>query len=162
MVTPLLFKEFPTPHDMGKANIEDIKECIKSINFFNNKAVNIKKTAFTIDTVYNGQVPDDRDLLMELPGVGRKTANVVIGQAFDQPGITVDTHVKRLSQRLKFTNQSDPLKVEFDLIKVWDESLWTEFSSILILHGRNTCKARKALCSSCEVAKFCPSNSEAN
>jgi endonuclease-3 len=157
LVTPLLFERFPTPEKLYKADIEYIAETIKSINFFNNKAKNIQATAGILFTRYNSEVPDTLEALVELPGVGRKTANVVLGQAFGKPGITVDTHVKRVSTRLGFTKQTDPVKIEYDLMKVWPKETWTDYSSIMILHGRHTCKAQRPLCDTCEFVEFCPS-----
>lgn len=157
LTTPGLFKLFPTAHALAQGNLEDIKQAIRSINFFNNKAKNIKDTAQILVEEYNGEVPAELGRLVLLPGVGRKTANVVLGQAFGQPGITVDTHVKRLSNRLGFTTESDPVKAEYDLMKVWDKDIWTDFSSVLILHGRHTCSAQKPKCGHCELATLCPS-----
>lgn len=156
MVTPLLFERFPTPEALYKADIEYIAETIKSINFFNNKAKNIQATAGILFTTYSSEVPDTLEQLVELPGVGRKTANVVLGQAFGKPGITVDTHVKRVSNRLGFTKHQDPVKAEYDLMKCWPKEIWSDFSSIMILHGRHTCKAQRPLCISCEFLEFCP------
>jgi endonuclease-3 len=156
MVTPLLFERFPTPEALYKADVEYIAETIKSINFFNNKAKNIQATAGILFNNYNSVVPDTLDQLVELPGVGRKTANVVLGQAFGKPGITVDTHVKRVSTRLGFTKNTDPVKIEYDLMKCWPKDTWIDYSSIMILHGRHTCKAQRPLCESCEFFEFCP------
>ena len=141
---------------MAEASVEDLKIAIKSINFFNNKAINIHKTAHIVQEQYAGEIPSTLEALVKLPGVGRKTANVVLGQAFGKQAITVDTHVKRVSYRLGFTKQSDPVKVEQDLIKVWREDIWSYFSSILILHGRHTCKAISPQCHNCEFQTDCP------
>tara|TARA_A100001015_G_scaffold262384_1_gene308569 strand:- start:1264 stop:1911 length:648 start_codon:yes stop_codon:yes gene_type:complete len=157
IVTPSLFKALPTPQDFVDAALDDIKDLIKSINFFNNKAINIQKTAIILVNEYQGQVPNQLEDLIRLPGVGRKTANVVLGQAFQIPGITVDTHVKRLSTRLKFTKKSEPEKIEQDLMKRWAESTWIDFSSLLILHGREVCNARKPKCDQCVISQACPS-----
>ena len=157
-VTPKLFKKFGTPQLLGEAPLEEIKECIKSVNFFNNKSINIKNTAQIIHHEYKGKIPEERDLLTQLPGVGRKTANVVLGQAFGKPGITVDTHVKRVTTRLGLTNNKDAVKIEFDLMKIWKDDIWSNFSTVLILHGRNTCKAQKPLCIECCIKKNCPSS----
>ncbi len=158
MVTPALFDAFPTPKSFVNAHLDDIKSAIKSINFFNNKAKNIQKTCEIIINQFNNKVPDSLNDLITLPGVGRKTANVILGQAFQIPGITVDTHVKRLSTRLGFTNQNDAVKAEFDLIKRWPEDIWIDMSSLLILHGRSICHARKPMCSDCIISKHCPSS----
>lgn len=156
MVTPALFDALPTPQAFVDADLDDIKELIKSINFFNNKAKNIQATAQILLDDHNGIVPPNLDDLIKLPGVGRKTANVVLGQAFDIPGITVDTHVKRLSQRLGFTKHDDAVKAEFDLISIWPKETWIDFSSLLILHGRKVCIARKPKCGECVVREWCP------
>jgi len=155
-VTPNLFTKFPTPKALATAKLTDIKEAIKSVNFFNNKSENIQKTAAALLEDYKGVVPNTLEKLIKLPGVGRKTANVVLGQAFNVPGITVDTHVKRVSFRLGFTKHTDPEKAEQDLIKLWPKETWINYSSILILHGRNTCKAIKPLCHSCPFFSICP------
>ena len=126
-------------------------------NFFNNKAKNIQATAQILLDDHQGIVPPNLDDLIKLPGVGRKTANVVLGQAFDIPGITVDTHVKRLSQRLGFTKHDDAVKAEHDLMAIWPEPTWIDFSSLLILHGRKVCNARKPKCGDCQLMDLCPS-----
>jgi len=156
MVTPALFDAFPTPKSFVNAHLDDIKSAIKSINFFNNKAKNIQKTCEIIINRFNNKVPRSLNDLITLPGVGRKTANVILGQAFQIPGITVDTHVKRLSTRLGFTNQNDAVKAEFDLIKRWPEDIWIDMSSLLILHGRSICHARKPMCLDCIISQHCP------
>ncbi|RAP31619.1 endonuclease III [Candidatus Marinamargulisbacteria bacterium SCGC AG-343-D04] len=154
--TPGLFKQFPTAKALGNGNLDDIKHCIKSINFFNNKSKNIKETALILDKKYNGTVPDTLNELIKLPGVGRKTANVILGQAFGKPGITVDTHVNRLSRRLGFTQKKEAVPVEMDLQKVWKEDIWSDFSTVLIYHGRQICTARKAKCDDCIIEHLCP------
>ena len=158
LTTPALFKALPTPELMAQAPLDSIKELIKSINFFNNKAKNIQSTAQILLDDHQGNVPANLDDLIKLPGVGRKTANVVLGQAYDIPGITVDTHVKRLSQRLGFTKHSDAVKAETDLMSIWPEATWIDFSSLLILHGRNVCNARKPKCKECVLEQLCPSS----
>ena len=160
LVTPVLFDVLPTPQDFITADLDEIKTLIKSINFFNNKAINIQKTCQILLDQYNGNVPSSLVELIKLPGVGRKTANVVLGQAFGIPGITVDTHVKRLSHRLGFTAHNDAVKAEFDLIKRWPKTIWIDMSSLLILHGRTVCNARKPKCSSCVISEFCPSRKD--
>ncbi len=157
LVTPTLFDVLPTPQHFVDAHLNDVKELIKSINFFNNKAKNIQHTSQIILDEFGGNVPNRLEDLIKLPGVGRKTANVVLGQAFGIPGITVDTHVKRLTRRLKFTKNEDPVKIEMDLIKRWPDHLWIDLSSLLILHGRKICTARKANCTDCVIAAHCPS-----
>ncbi|MBT5855883.1 endonuclease III [bacterium] len=156
MVTPSLFANWATPEALGNAPLENIKKTIKSINFFNNKAINIQKSAKILQKEYDSIVPDSLDELIQLPGVGRKTANVVLGQAFGQQGITVDTHVKRLCNRLGLTKYKDAVKAEFELMNVWPKDSWTDFSSILILQGRQVCKAINPQCEICELTKECP------
>ena len=143
---------------MADAEPKVVRDLIKSINFFNNKSKNIQKTAHILHTKYNGNVPSTLDELIALPGVGRKTANVILGQSFNIPGITVDTHVNRLTNRLGFTKNSDAVKIEYDLIKIWPDTIWIDFSTLLILHGREVCNARTPKCSKCIIADYCPSN----
>ena len=159
LVTPKLFKVLPTPQKMADAEPEVVRDLIKSINFFNNKSKNIQKTAHILHTKYNGDVPARLDELITLPGVGRKTANVILGQSFNIPGITVDTHVNRLTNRLGFTKNNDAVKIEYDLIKIWPEVIWIDFSTLLILHGREVCNARKPKCAECIISDYCPSDS---
>ncbi len=154
--TPELFQTFPTPDALSKGDLDAIKTCIKSINFFNTKAKNIKQTSTILVNQFEGRVPRTLDELVSLPGVGRKTANVVLGQAFGIPGITVDTHVNRLSRRMGFTKKREANKVEEDLQKVWPQKQWTDMSSYIIYHGRQACMARKPLCETCIVNHLCP------
>lgn len=156
LTTPALFAALPSPELMAMAPLTDIKELIKSINFFNNKAKNIKACAAQIVNLHKSQVPNTLEDLVKLPGVGRKTANVVLGQAFGIPGITVDTHVKRLCQRLGFTKQHDAVKVEQDLMRLWPPETWNDFSTTLIVHGRTVCSARKPKCQNCFLFRLCP------
>jgi endonuclease-3 len=155
-VTPALFEAFPTYNHFAEASVEAIQVFIQSVNFCNAKAKNIHATAVMIRDRYNGVVPSILEELIKLPGVGRKTANVVLGQAFDTPGITVDTHVNRLSRRLGFSTHTDAHKIEQDLMKLWPKETWTNFSSVLILHGRQCCTARKPMCEGCVIAHLCP------
>jgi endonuclease-3 len=157
MVTPGLFAQFPDVRSMADADPEEVAFLIKSINFFSTKARNIVATAQRIRDVYHGVVPETLVDMVTLPGVGRKTANVMLGQAFGQPGITVDTHVNRLSRRLGFTTNTDAEKIERDLQKVWPEAIWTDLSSYLIVHGREVCGARYAKCDVCVLSDLCPS-----
>ena len=157
MVTPGLFDKYPTANDLSSAQVLDVMELIQSVNYYKTKSKNIIQTAEIIMNEFEGVVPNQLDQLIKLPGVGRKTANVVLGQAFGIPGITVDTHVKRLNQRWKFTSKSDANLVEKDLIKVWDESTWIDFSSLTILHGREVCDSRRPRCSDCIISEWCPS-----
>ncbi len=155
-VTPALFKAFPNPETMSQGPLDKIKKHIQSVNFFNTKAANIQKTAHMLHTQYKDKVPNTLEALIELPGVGRKTANVVLGQAFGIPGITVDTHVNRVSRRLGFTKEKEAKKIEKNLMKVWPKETWIDFSSLLILHGRTFCKASNPKCSDCFLNTQCP------
>ena len=156
-VTPELFKKFGTPLKMSSAKQKDIERIIKSAGFFRVKAKNIKGLSKEIVNEYKGKVPNNLDDLVKLPGVGRKTANVVLGHAFGIPGITVDTHFGRLSRRFGWTNSMNPVKVEFEVQKLIPEKEWTNLSQRLIWHGRRICTARKPKCGICPLAKLCPS-----
>ncbi len=158
MVTPALFKKYKTAADYANASQAELQREIKSTGFFRNKAKSIRAATSTIAEKFAGKVPDSMEELHELPGVGRKTANVVLGNAFDKnEGIVVDTHVARLSQRLRLTRYSDAEKIERDLIKVVPREHWTNWSHWLIWHGRRRCYARKPDCSQCEILRLCPS-----
>lgn len=157
MVTKDLFKKYQSAADWAKADIKQIESDIKSTGFYHNKAINIKNACTTIQNQYDGKVPGTMQELVKLPGVGRKTANVVLGNAFGIPGIVCDTHVIRLSRRLGLSENSDPVKLEFDLAEIVPKKNWTLFSDLLIFHGRNICKARKPDCKNCPISKFCPS-----
>jgi endonuclease-3 len=157
IVTKELFKKYKSPKDWAKTDISQIESDIKSTGFFRNKAKNIKAACSKIDEQYKGKVPDTMEQLLTLPGVGRKTANCVLGDAFGIPGITCDTHVIRLSRRLGLSENSDPVKLEFDLAEIVPKKSWTMFSHLLIFHGRYTCKARKPDCQACSITQYCPS-----
>lgn len=158
MVTPSLFKKYPTPQKMAKAKLEDMEEAIKSINFFRNKSKSLIGCAQMLIEKHDGEVPRTVDELAELPGVGRKTANVVLGNAFNiNTGIVVDTHVKRTTLLLGLTKQTDPAKVEQDLMKLFPNEHWTEISHLLIFLGRRTCIARRPHCDLCNLKDVCPS-----
>lgn len=158
MVTPALFKKYRTAADYAKAPQPELERAIRSTGFFRNKAKSIRAAASTIDKKFGGKVPESMQELRELPGVGRKTANVVLGNAFGKnEGIVVDTHVARLSQRLRLTKQKDAEKIESDLIKLVPPKHWTNWSHWLIWHGRRRCYARKPDCGHCEVFRLCPS-----
>lgn len=158
MVTPALFKKYRTAADYAKAKPAELENAIKSTGFFRNKAKSIRAATSMIAEKFNGRVPETMDELRELPGVGRKTANVVLGNAFGKnEGIVVDTHVARLSQRLGLTKQTDPEKIERDLMKLVPHEHWTNWSHWLIWHGRRRCFARKPDCSQCEIFRLCPS-----
>ena len=156
MVTPILFKNYKSAQDWAKADAKQIENDIRSTGFFRNKAKNIKGACTKIVEDFAGQVPNTMEQLLILPGVGRKTANCVLGDAFGIPGITCDTHVIRLSRRLGLSENSDPVKLEFDLAEIIPKKSWTQFSHLMISHGRNCCKARKPNCPHCPVAEHCP------
>ena len=160
IVTKDLFKKYKTPADYANVDIEELEEDIRSTGFYKNKAKNIKNGCKTIIEKFGGNVPSTMEELLELPGVGRKTANVLLGNLFDTPGITCDTHVIRLSRRLGLSENSDPVKLEYDLMEIVPQHKnggWTMFSHLLIFHGRNICKARKPDCQNCPINNICPS-----
>lgn len=160
MVTPNLFKKYPTAEKLASAPRVDLEEIIKSTGFYRNKAASIHGLATAILEKHGGNVPNNLDELVKLPGVGRKTANVVLGNAFDVPGITVDTHVGRIARRLGWTTNTDPVKVEFDLMELFPAKDWTMLNHRLIFFGRRICHSRKPACGACPVAKLCPSFGE--
>src|SRR5213595_185629 len=158
MVTPVLFKKYRTAKDYANAPQAELEKAIKSTGFYRNKTKSIRAATSTIATKFGGRVPDSMDELRELPGVGRKTANVVLGNAFGKDeGIVVDTHVMRVSQRLRLTRNTDPEKIEQDLMKIVTKKNWTDWSHWLIWHGRRRCFARKPDCTQCEILRLCPS-----
>ena len=154
-VTKDLFKKYKSAADWVKADIEQIEADIKSTGFYRNKAHNIKATCTEINKCSGGEVPDTIEALTQLPGVGRKTANVVLGNAFGKPAIACDTHVIRLSRRLALSENSNPVKLESDLAEIVPKADWTLFSHLLIFHGRNICRARKPDCENCPISKHC-------
>jgi endonuclease-3 len=156
LVTPALFARFRTARDFAECDSRELESLIKSTGFYKNKAKNIRACCAAILDRFGGEVPNTLEDLVSLPGVGRKTANVVLGDAFGTPGITVDTHVGRLSRRLGLTRQTDPVKVEFALMELIPQPEWTAFSHRLILHGRQVCFARKPQCGTCQLAGLCP------
>jgi len=155
--TPALFKKYPNPKKMAKADLKEIQKLVKSTGFFRAKAKNIKGLSNKIMEEFDGDVPSNLDDLITLPGVGRKTANVVLGHAFGIPGITVDTHFGRLSRRFGWSKQNDPVKVEFEVGDLIAEKEWTNLSQRMIWHGRRICHSRKPACGACPLAKLCPS-----
>jgi endonuclease-3 len=158
MVTPALFKKYPTPEKLAKAKLAEVEETIKSINFFRNKSKSLIGCARKLVEDHQGEVPRTLEELSHLPGVGRKTANVVLGNAFNiNTGIVVDTHVKRTANILGLTKQSQPEKVEQDLMKLYPVEQWTNLSHLLIFLGRRTCNARKPLCDLCQLKDICVS-----
>jgi len=154
-VTMDLFKKYHSVTDYAKANLTELEEDIRPTGFYRNKAKSIQKCCHELVARFGGEVPRTLEELVTLPGVGRKTANVILGNAFGIPGITVDTHVHRVSQRIGLTKNDDPVKIEFDLMEVVPKEEWTHFSSLLIWHGRKTCMARKPLCETCPIRKLC-------
>jgi len=158
MVTPSLFARYRSAADFARATPAELEKAIQSTGFFRNKARSIRAAATAIQTLHNGRVPQTMEELRALPGVGRKTANVVLGNAFSKnEGVVVDTHVARLSQRLGLTTHKDPEKIERDLMKLIQQKDWTNWSHWLIWHGRRRCFARKPDCPNCDVLKLCPS-----
>jgi endonuclease-3 len=159
MVTPTLFSRYPTAAALAAANPVDVEEIIKSTGFFRAKTKSLLGMSATVEAEYAGRIPADMDALVKLPGVGRKTANVVLGNAFDtNVGVVVDTHVTRVSQRLALTKQTDPVKIEQDLMKLFPQKGWTMLSHLFIEHGRQICVARKPKCEVCPLSDICPSS----
>lgn len=156
LATPGLFAQYPDPFAMAEATPEDIEPFIRTIGLYRSKAKNCAATARILATEYDGRIPETREELMKLPGVGRKTANVVLSAAYGVPAIAVDTHVGRLARRLGFSKETNPDKVELDLHKVFPEDTWIFLHHGLILHGRRCCTARKPDCGSCLIAADCP------
>jgi endonuclease III len=154
--TPALFKAYPTAAKMARATPGDIEPLIKTIGLYRNKARNLVATARALEANFGGEVPNDFDAIQTLPGVGRKTANVVLSNAYGRPGIAVDTHVGRLSRRLSFSAHTDPDRVESDLEKLFPTEEWIFLHHALILHGRRVCEARKPRCEVCELLPHCP------
>lgn len=159
MVTPALFKRFPKPADLADAKTEEVEELIKSTGFFRNKTKSLLGMSNALVERHRGKVPDEMDALVDLPGVGRKTANVVLGNAFEKAeGVVVDTHVTRLSQRLGLTKQTDAVKIELDLMDLVPRDEWTVVSHLFIDHGRAVCKAPTPRCEECVLNDICPSS----
>lgn len=156
MVTPFLFKKYNTVADFASAKLTELEVMIRSTGFFKNKAKAIQGCCQIITSKYGNHVPETMEDLVALPGVGRKTANVVRGYAFKKPAIICDTHVLRVSARLGLTLNSDAGKVEWDLSALLPEKNWTQFSTVLMFHGRRCCTARNPACGSCPVLKLCP------
>lgn len=157
-VTAEIFPEYNTPEDFANLPLEDIEKMIHSCGFYRNKAKNLKLASQKILKDFNGDVPNTMEELMTIPGVGRKSANVIMLEAFNNPqGIAVDTHVKRLSNRIGFSKEKDPEKIEKDLLKVLPKKYYSDANHILILHGRNVCKAQKPNCKNCCINSLCKS-----
>ena len=154
-VTLDLFKKYRTAKDFAESNLAKLEEEIRPTGFYRNKAKSIQKCCQELEKRFGGEVPRTLKDLVTLPGVGRKTANVILGNAFGIPGIAVDTHVHRVSRRIGLTMNDDPVKIEFDLMEIVPKEEWTHFSNLLIWHGRKTCVAKKPLCGICPIRKWC-------
>lgn len=154
-VTKTLFKKLRTAQDYANVSLAELEEIIRPTGFFRNKAKSIKACCRGLLENHSGKVPESMEALVQLPGVGRKTANVVLGSAFGIPGIVVDTHVKRVSQRLGLTKEKDPVKIEFELMALIPKKDWIDFSHELIWHGRRVCAARKPKCAQCPLREQC-------
>jgi endonuclease-3 len=155
-VTPSLFQRYRTPMEMAAARLPELEELIRSTGFFKNKAKHLVACGKAVTERFAEQVPRTMEELITLPGVGRKTANVILGNAFGQPSVVVDTHVKRVAKRLGLTKSDNPDLVEQDLQRLMPQSQWTAFSQRLLLHGRYVCLARKPQCRTCQVHRHCP------
>jgi endonuclease III len=159
MVTPALFERYPAPDDLAGAKTEELEEMIRSTGFFRNKAKSLLGMSNAVVEQHGGQIPEEMDALVELPGVGRKTANVVLGNAFDKNiGVVVDTHVARVSGRLGLTFETDPVRIEQDLMELFPRKDWTLLSHLFIEHGRQICKAPTPKCEVCMLSDICPSS----
>lgn len=155
IVTESLFKKYPDMESFAKADLKELEQDIKPTGFYHNKAKNIINCAKKLMEEHGGEVPDDLDSLVALPGVGRKTANVIRGNIFNQPSVVVDTHVKRISRRLGFTKEEDPVKIEFDLMKVLPKDHWILYNIQIITFGRQICFARSPKCEECFLTAYC-------
>lgn len=155
-VTSTLFEKYRTAQDYVDADEEEFKEEIRSTGFFNNKTKSVKKAAASIVEQFGGEVPDNMEDLLKLAGVGRKSANVLLVNVYNEPGIVVDTHMLRITRRMGLTTNTDPVKVEFDIREILPEEEWGSFSKLIPWHGRRTCTARKPSCDTCAVAHVCP------
>ncbi|GAA4295604.1 endonuclease III [Actinomadura luteofluorescens] len=160
LTTPALFAKYPTPEDLAAADPEDVEAILKPTGFFRAKTKSVMGLSAALRDQFDGEVPGRLDDLVKLPGVGRKTANVVLGNAFDVPGITVDTHFGRLARRFRWTAEDDPVKVEEEIGSLVPRKDWTMLSHRLIWHGRRICHARRPACGACPLARLCPSFGE--
>lgn len=157
-VTPIIWQKYPTVQDVNNMDIEELKKLIYTTGFYNNKSKNIKGAAKRIVEEFNGEVPDNMKDLLTIPGVARKTANVVLGNWFKKnEGVVVDTHIWRLSRRLGLTIKDNPINIEKDLMKLFPQENWERIGTYLVMHGRKICKARKPDCAVCPLNKICPS-----
>lgn len=157
-VTPVLFEKYSGPGDFARARKPSLEKIIKPTGFFRNKSRNLIALSRDIVDKHGGVVPDNMEDLVALRGVGRKTANVVLAGAYDAPAIIVDTHMIRIANRLRFSRNKDPVKIEHDLMDVLSRKVWSDFSFMIVLHGREVCRARKPLCHICNIEKWCPSS----
>jgi len=158
IVTKSLFKKYKTAEDYANADLRELEENVRSTGFYKNKAKNIKRSGRMLVEKFNSQVPRTMNELLELPGVARKTANIVLSNAYGvTEGIAVDTHVRRLSKRLGLTENRNPNKIEADLMEIVPKSHWKRITDLLIFHGRNVCMAKKPKCGSCDLNRLCPS-----
>jgi len=155
-VTKTLFTKYKTPADYLKVPIEELEDDIRPTGFFRNKAKSLRGCCAILLKQFNGQIPDSMEILTTLPGVGRKTANVILGNAFNIPGMVVDTHVKRIATRLGLTQNTNPDKIEHDLGAIIPREMWTQASHLFIFHGRRTCTARNPKCQLCVIYEWCP------
>ena len=160
LTTPALFAKYPTPEDLAAANPEDVEEILKPTGFFRAKTKSVMGLSAAIRDDFGGEVPRTMEEMVKLPGVGRKTANVVLGNAFGVPGLTVDTHFSRLVKRFRWTDETDPVKIEQAVGELVPRKEWTILSHRLIWHGRRMCHARRPACGVCPVAPLCPSYGE--
>jgi endonuclease-3 len=160
LTTPALFAKYPTPEDLAAADPEDVEAILKPTGFFRAKTKSVMGLSAALRDRFGGQVPGTLEDLVTLPGVGRKTANVVLGNAFDVPGITVDTHFLRLSRRFGWTTSTEPVKIEQEVGELFPPKEWTMLSHRLIWHGRRVCHARRPACGACPLAPLCPSYGE--
>jgi endonuclease III len=160
LTTPALFAKYPTPEDLAAADPGDVEEILKPTGFFRAKTKSVMGLSAALVDRFGGAVPRTLDEMVTLPGVGRKTANVVLGNAFDVPGITVDTHFSRLSRRFGWTAETDPVKIEHEVGELIPRTEWTILSHRLIWHGRRICHARRPACGACPLARLCPAFGE--
>jgi endonuclease-3 len=156
LTTPALFERYKSPKELSEAEISELEQLVRSTGFYKNKAKNIKACAHSLVEKYKSEVPQTMEELHSLAGVGRKTANVVLGNAFGVPSMVVDTHVTRLSNRLGWVKTDDAVKIETQLMTVIDKKFWTDLSHLLIYHGRAICMARSPLCEKCKLSPLCP------
>ena len=160
LVTPDLFKKYKLAKNYANAKPSELEALIKSTGFYKNKAKSIINMAQKVEVEFKGKIPQTLEELVSLPGVGRKTANVILGNAYGLPGITVDTHFTRLSNRFGWVKEKDPVKIEFAVQKLFPDKYWTHLSQLVVWHGRRRCHARKPACGACPIAKLCPSFGE--